>query len=456
MHLDAVLDQVNATLPAALDRLIELLRIPSISTDPAYKADCEIAADWLVRDLASLGFSASKRPTPGHPMVVAHAGTGGPHLLFYGHYDVQPVDPLSLWHHDPFDPVIEETPHGPVIRARGASDDKGQLMTFIEACRAWKTVHGALPGRLTIFLEGEEESGSPSLVPFLRENAAELTADLALICDTELFADQVPAIVTRLRGMAKAEFTIRGPDMDLHSGSYGGLAINPLKVMTRILADLTDAQNRVTLPGFYDGVPELTEDIRAQWQSLAFDHAAFLADVGLSVPAGEPDRTPLEVLWSRPTCEINGLWGGYNGAGFKTVLPSEAHAKLSFRLVGRQDPDAILASLRAHIEARLPADCTVTYHSLLGSPASHMATTDAAFDKARAALTEEWGRPAAFIGSGGSIPVAGYFKTVLGMDAMLVGFARDGDLIHSPNEKYDVECFHKGIRSWVRILAKLT
>ena len=455
MTLDAVLTRIDATLPDALDRLMDLLRIPSISTDPAFTADCDRAADWLVADLAALGFTASKRPTPGHPMVVAHCSGPGPHLLFYGHYDVQPVDPLALWHHDPFDPILEDTPKGRVIRARGASDDKGQLMTFIEACRAWKAVHGTLPGHLTIFLEGEEESGSPSLVPFLQDNAAELTADLALICDTGLFDDATPAIVTQLRGMAKADFTLHAADKDLHSGMYGGLAANPVHILTRLLAGLHD-QGRVTLPGFYDGVTELSDAMRAQWQGLAFDHAKFLGDVALSVPAGEPDRTPLEMIWSRPTAEVNGIWGGYNGSGFKTVLPADAHAKVSFRLVGTQNPDAILASFRAYIEAGLPADCSVTFHSLSGSAAGHMAVSHPAFERARAALTEEWGRPAAFVGCGGSIPIAGYFKSVLGMDAMLIGFAKDDDLIHSPNEKYDVESFRKGIRSWARILARLT
>ncbi|MCF1710182.1 M20/M25/M40 family metallo-hydrolase [Tabrizicola sp. J26] len=457
MSLQDVLARIDRDLPEAVARLETLLRIPSISTDPAYRSDCAKAADWLVEDLRGIGFDASARPTPGHPMVMGHGGNGGGrHLLFYGHYDVQPVDPLELWHSDPFGPQIEDTPRGKVIRGRGASDDKGQLMTFIEACRAWKAVNGTLPGRLTIFLEGEEESGSPSLIPFLKDNAAELKADLALICDTGLFADRVPAIVTQLRGLAKVEFTIRAASRDLHSGGYGGLAINPLRVMARLLAGLHDDKGRVTLPGFYDGVTELPEDIRAQWQGLAFDHAAFLGDVGLSVPAGEQDRTPLEMLWSRPTCEINGLWGGYTGAGFKTVLPAEAHAKVSFRLVGQQDPAKIRAAFFDYVRANLPADCTVEFDQSTGSPASHMAVTDPAFELARKALSDEWGMPAAFIGEGGSIPVAGYFKTYLGMDAMLIGFSKDDDQIHSPNEKYDLDCFHKGIRSWARILAALT
>ncbi|MFN4130526.1 MAG: M20/M25/M40 family metallo-hydrolase, partial [Paracoccaceae bacterium] len=446
MSLDTVLARIDTDLDQSLDRLLDLLRIPSISTDPAYKAECARAADWLVAELQSLGFDASIRPTPGHPMVVAHGGTGDKHLLFYGHYDVQPVDPLDLWARDPFDPEVQDTPKGRVIRARGASDDKGQLMTFIEACRAWKAVHGTLPGRLTIFVEGEEESGSPSLIPFMQDNAAELTADIALICDTGMFEDTTPAIVTMLRGLLGEEITLHGPDKDLHSGMYGGAAINPIRVLTRILGGLHDESGRVTVPHFYDGVQELPDAIRAQWQALSFDHAKFLGDVGLSVPAGEQDRTPLEMLWSRPTAEINGIWGGYTGQGFKTVLPAQAQAKVSFRLVAGQDPDALRTHFRAWVSDQLPPDCTVTFHDHGNSPAGVMSVADPAFDAARAALTEEWGRPAAFVGCGGSIPIAGYFKTYLGMDAMLIGFGRDDDLIHSPNEKYDLESFHKGIR----------
>ncbi len=456
MTLDAVLARIDDTLPDAISRLLDLLRIPSISTDPAFKPDCARAADWLVADLQSLGFEARAAATPGHPMVLGHGGTGDRHLLFYGHCDVQPVDPLDLWDRDPFDPEVQDTPKGRVIRARGASDDKGQLMTFLEACRAWKAVHGTLPGKLTIFLEGEEESSSPSLVPFMQENRAELTADLALICDTGLFEDRVPAIVSQLRGLAKSEFTLHAASRDLHSGSYGGLARNPLHVMTQLLADLHDARGRVTVPGFYDDVDELSDELRSQWQGLAFNHAAYLGDVGLAIPAGEQDRTPLEQIWARPTAEVNGLWGGYTGAGFKTVLPAEAHAKLSFRLVSRQDPVKVLTAFRAWAEARIPADCRIEWHDeIKGSPASIMTITDPAFEAARAALTAEWGLPAAFIGEGGSIPIAGYFKTVLGMDAMLVGFAKDDNQIHSPNEKYDVDSFHKGIRAWARILERI-
>ncbi|QBF31447.1 M20/M25/M40 family metallo-hydrolase [Thalassococcus sp. S3] len=456
MSLDPVLSRIDADLEAAMDRLKELLRIPSISTDPAYKDACETAADWLVADLASIGVEASKRATPGHPMVIGHVDGTGPHLLFYGHYDVQPVDPLELWDRDPFDPEVQETPKGKVIRARGASDDKGQLMTFVEACRAWKAEHGTLPCKITFFFEGEEESGSPSLVPFMRENADELRSDLALICDTGLFDSRVPAITTMLRGLLGEEITITGPSKDLHSGMYGGAAMNPIRVLSRIIAQLHDEQGRITVPGFYDGVPELSSDLRAQWDGLNFDHSAFLGDVGLSDPAGEAGRTALEMLWSRPTCEVNGINGGYTGDGFKTVLPSKASAKISFRLVGQQDPHAIRDSFRKMVTDMLPPDCEVSFTGQGASRAGAFDTSGPAFEAARKALSDEWPDPAAYIGCGGSIPIAGHFQELLGTTPLLIGFGKDDDQIHSPNEKYDVESFHKGIRSWARVLDALS
>ncbi len=454
--LDPVLSHIDETLPQALERLMALMRIPSVSTDPAYAGHCDKAADWLVEDLQSLGMNASKRRTPGHPMVVGHADGTGPHLLFYGHYDVQPVDPLELWHRDPFDPALEDGPDGKVIRGRGAADDKGQLMTFVEACRAWIAVHGRLPARISILFEGEEESGSPSLVPFMRDNAGELKADIALICDTGMFDRQTPAVTTMLRGLLGEELTITGPDKDLHSGMFGGAAMNPIRVLADIIASLRDETGRITLPGFYDGVPELSDTVRKQWEALGFDAEAFLGAVGLSHPAGEQDRSALEMLWSRPTCEINGIGGGYQGDGFKTVLPSQATAKISFRLVGDQDPLKIRETFRAHVRAMLPPDCSVAFTDHGASPASRMAIDHPAFEQARVALSDEWPRPAAFVGSGGSIPIAGHFKRILGMDSMLIGFGRDDDQIHSPNEKYDLESFHKGVRSWARVLAAIS
>ncbi len=456
MSLEPILARIDTDLEQSIHRLMELLRIPSISTDPDYVSECKSAAEWLVADLMKLGVDAEARATPGHPMVVGHAGKGSLHVLFYGHYDVQPVDPLDLWHRDPFDPAIEDTASGQVIRGRGTSDDKGQLMTFVEACRAWKAVTGDWPCRITFLFEGEEESGSPSLVPFLKENAEELSApDLALICDTGLFDRDTPAITTMLRGLLGEEVIVTGPDMELHSGMYGGAAMNPIRALSSVIASLHDGAGRITVPGFYDGVSEVPDDVKAQWEALGFDGTAFLGDVGLSVPAGEADRTALEMIWSRPTCEVNGITGGYTGNGFKTVLPSEARAKISFRLVGQQDPLAIRRSFRAMVRSMLPPDCDVRFADHGASPASVMSTDDPAFEAARQALSDEWPNPAAFIGSGGSIPIAGYFKDILGLDSMLIGYGQDDDLIHSPNEKYDVRSFHKGIRSWARVLDAL-
>jgi len=455
--LAPVLAHLDADREKALARLFELLRFKSISTDPAYKADCAEAAAWLAADLAEIGFDARVAPTNGHPMVVGHdLSAQGPHYLFYGHYDVQPVDPLDLWERDPFDPQIVASEGGTrVISARGACDDKGQLMTFVEACRAWKAAHGRLPCKITILLEGEEESGGENLPPFLRVQKDELKADLALVCDTGMWNATTPAITTMLRGNLAEQVTIHAASRDLHSGMYGGAAANPIHILTRILADIRDERGRVTIPGFYDGVPELSGQLRNQWQGLGFEPETFLGEVGLRAPAGERDRSALEQIWSRPTAEINGIWGGYIGAGFKTVIPAEAHAKISFRLVGEQDPETIRAAFRKFIQDRLPADCTATFVARSGGPATVMPLEDPAFEKARRALSDEWGTEAAFIGCGGSIPVVGDFRRILGMDTLLIGFGLDDDRIHSPNEKYDLTSFTKGARSWARVLGAL-
>ncbi len=454
--LEKVLSHLDSDRENALDRLFDFLRIESVSTDPAYAAQCVKAADWLVEDLRSIGFTVSRRDTPGHPMVVAHSGGDGPHLLFYGHYDVQPVDPLELWDRPPFDPALEETDTGTVIRGRGASDDKGQLMTFIEACRAYKAVTGALPANITILSEGEEESGSPSLIPFLRENADELRADYALVCDTGMFDADTPAITTMLRGMVSEDFTIHAADKDLHSGLYGGAAINPARVLVKALAGLHDDNGRITLPGFYDGVSEVPAALKAQWDKMGFDGEAFLKGVDLSVPAGEQGYSVLEQIWARPTCDINGIWGGYTGAGFKTVLPAEASAKVSFRLVGNQDHTAIQAAFRDYMQSCLPADCTISYRNKDGAGATNMPIDAPHFEQARQALSDEWPREAVYVGMGCSIPIVGHFQQILGMDSVLIGFGLEDDQIHSPNEKYNLSSFQKGARSWARILNAIT
>jgi acetylornithine deacetylase/succinyl-diaminopimelate desuccinylase-like protein len=453
--LDAVLANVDANLGASLERLKELVRIKSISTDPAYAQECKRAAEWLAADLRSEGFDASTRPTPGHPMVVGHDKTGpGPHVVFYGHYDVQPVDPLNLWNSDPFEVELRSQPDGEThIVGRGTSDDKGQLLTFIEACRAWRAVTGSLPVRVSVFLEGEEESGGKNLAPFMRDNVAELTGDVALICDTDLWDKNTPNITSMLRGLVGEEIEITCASHDLHSGMFGNAARNPIQVLAEIISTLRNPDGSVAVEGFYDGVAELPPDIAAQWKRLPYDEEAFLAGAGLTTAAGEQGRSVLEQTRSRPTCEINGITGGYTGEGFKTVIPAKASAKISFRLVGNQDPEKVRAAFRKHVTDRLPADATVTFKEHGGSPAVSVPTDGAFLRQAAAALADEWGTETAITGSGGSIPVAGDFKRILGMDALLIGFAGVDDRIHSPNEKYNLSAYHKGIRSWARILA---
>ncbi|MFL5031453.1 MAG: M20/M25/M40 family metallo-hydrolase [Xanthobacteraceae bacterium] len=454
---NAVLNRIDADLDQSLERLFAFLRIPSISTDPAYKDHCRLAADHIAADLASIGFTTSVRPTAGHPVVIGAAGNGaGPHVLFYGHYDVQPVDPLDLWETPPFEPRLAKLAGGrKIIVARGACDDKGQVMTFVEACRAFKAVTGSLPLGIKIVIEGEEECGSKSLPAFVEASAAELKADLALVCDTNMWDAGTPAITTSLRGLVYEEVTILAADRDLHSGLFGGAAQNPIRVLTRILAAIHDDNGRITIPGFYGGVHELPTDIRRQWEALGLEPESFLGQVGLKIPAGEKDRLLIEQLSSRPTCDVNGIVGGYTGEGSKTVIPAQASAKVSFRLVGDQDPERIRDAFRAFVRARLPADCRAEFISHAAAPAIALDWGMPALGAARRALAEEWGKDAALIGSGASIPIVADFKRMLGMDTLLIGFGLDDDRIHSPNEKYDLASFHHGIRSWARILAAL-
>ena len=457
--IDTVLSKADANLNSSLEKLFALCRIKSISTDPTYKDDCRKAATWLSDYLQTLGFAASVRDTAGHPMVVAHhpgATADAPHVLFYGHYDVQPVDPINLWETDPFEPTIKDTGNGrKVITGRGTSDDKGQLLTFVEACRAYKETHGALPVKVSILFEGEEESGSPSLKPFLEANAAELKADFALVCDTSMWDTETPAISAGLRGLVGEEIKVKAANRDLHSGYFGGAAANPIHILVNILDGLHDETGRVTLDGFYDGVDETPENVKASWKTLGLTDEKFLGEIGLSIPSGEKGRSVMELTWARPTAEVNGITGGYTGDGFKTVIAAEASAKVSFRLVGKQDPEKIRTAFRAYVQSRIPADCSVEFLKHGGSPAIQLPYDSALLTKAKLALSDEWPKPAVTIGMGGSIPIVGDFQKMLGMESLLAGFALADDRIHSPNEKYELNSYHKGIRSWIRIMSAL-
>jgi acetylornithine deacetylase/succinyl-diaminopimelate desuccinylase-like protein len=328
-------------------------------------------------------------------------------------------------------------------------------MTFVEACRAFKAVTGKLPLDITMMIEGEEECGSKHLFGFVRDHAKELKRDLALVCDTGMWDAETPSITTSLRGLVYEEVRLTCADRDLHSGLFGGAARNPIHVLSDVLSALHRPDGSVAIPGFYDGVMELPDDIKTDLGSLGLTAEKFLAPIGLKIPAGEKDRMLIEQISTRPTAEVNGIIGGYTGEGAKTVIPAKAMAKVSFRLVGAQDPEKIRLAFREFVRARVPADCTVDFGNFTSAPAFNVPFDNPALGKAREALSQEWGKKAVTVGAGGSIPIVNDFKDVLGMDTLLVGFALDDDRVHSPNEKYDLNCFHRGIRSWVRILEAL-
>ena len=454
--MEQILSHIDSALETSLQRLFSLLRIPSISAQPAHAGDCRRAAEWARDTLAGMGFAARLSETTGLPGVIAthhEAGLTAPHVLFYGHYDVQPADPLNLWHSDPFDPQLVDGPRGKRILARGAVDDKGQVVSFLEACRAHLAVTGKLPVRLTILLEGEEECGSPSLAELLTKERENLKADFVLVADTNMWDFTTPAITTSLRGLAAVEVTIKGPARDLHSGLFGGIALNPINALTRILGDLHDATGRIQIPGFYDGISPVPEALLASWAQLGFDPQEFLGSVGLHTPAGEQEQVPLAQLWARPTADINGIYGGYQGEGTKTVIAAQATAKLTFRLVPGQNPQQIVKNFETFITSRLPPDAKAEFKHFGAAPGFSMDLNAPFMRAAREALAAEFGKPAALVGCGASIPVVEAFKTHLGLETLLAGFGLDDDCIHSPNEKFELACFHRGTRAHARLLA---
>lgn len=456
----AVLSKIDAVQEESLGKLFDLVKFQTIATDPAYHAQCLECADWLKAYLESFGGVASLHKTAGQPVLIARwneAASALPHVLFYGHYDVQPVDPLNLWTAPPFEPRIGKTKRGvKAVFGRGAADDKGQLLTFLEAARAWISVEGKLPFRLTVLLEGDEEGNSEVLDAFLKEQGQKLKADIAMICDTEMWDDKTPAITTSLRGCISEDVTLTGPRIDLHSGYYGGPARNPLKALAAMIAQLHDAKGRVAVPGFYDGVKPVSRAKLAGWKALKLTEKKMLGGIGLKLSNGEQPFSLPEQLWARPTLEVNGFWGGYTGVGSKTVLPAKAHAKFSMRLVEGQNPVKVRRAFRAYMKAILPPDCRISFTSHAGdSTGIAVAEDNPWIAKAAAALRDEWGVKTALVGSGVSIPVVESFRKHQKMESLLVGFARKDDAAHSPNEKYDVESFHRGTRSWARLFGRI-
>jgi acetylornithine deacetylase/succinyl-diaminopimelate desuccinylase-like protein len=434
-----------------VDDLKTFLRIPSVSTDPAHKQDVGDAARWLAAHLQSIGLDGVRViDTPGHPVVYAEkiVDPAARTVLVYGHYDVQPPDPLDLWETEPFDPVVRNGD----LYARGSADDKGQLYMHVKAAEAWLATDG-LPMNVKMIFEGEEEIGSAHLPAFLEAHKDMLSADVVMVSDTALFGTGVPSITYGLRGLAYVQVTLEGPDRDLHSGVYGGAIHNPINALSAMIAGLHDDDHRVTIEGFYDNVIPLTDEERASFAELPFDEAEWLDEVGAPAARTEKGYTAWEATTARPCLDVNGIWGGFTGEGAKTVLPSKAHAKISCRLVPGQTPGEITDKLRRHFEKHTPATMKLTFRNLHGGPGALVNTSGAAMQAAAEAMEGVYGERPFFIRGGGSIPIVADFKRILGLETVLMGFGLDSDAIHSPNEKFGLDRLRKGIETAIRFLA---
>ncbi len=430
---------------AEVETLLEFLRFPSISTDPAHRADVAHCADWLIAQLTASGLKATLHPTAGHPIVLARNAhqPGRRTVMIYGHYDVQPVDPLELWDSPPFEPRIEND----VVFARGSTDNKGQILAHILGIAETLREKGDVPVNLIVLVEGEEEIGSAHLEGFLARHRDELRCDIIAISDTGMVARGVPTFTYGLRGIGALEMKVTGPSTDLHSGIYGGAVANPATAIARLVASLHDSDGRVAVPGFYDGVAPLEKWEREAWAKLPFGDAEILAVTGAPALFGEAGYTSLERTWGRPTAEVNGLGGGFQGTGTKTVLPREAFAKLTFRLVPGQQPDDVMAKVRAHLSAKCPPGVRL---EITGGHAGEPYVTDPnsadGLAAQRALRTAFPGKDVALIREGGSIPIVNTFKKILSVESLLLGLALPDCRAHAPNENFPLENFHAGIR----------
>ena len=448
--IEQVLRKIDARREESLRGLMDLLRIPSVSTKPDHAQHCVRCAESLAKTLSAAGLRASVEPTGGHPVVLARNEhkPGRPTVLFYGHYDVQPPEPLDQWKTPAFEPDVRDDGTGhPAVFARGAVDDKGQVWCHVEAVRAWQE-HGGVPVNLVMLIEGEEECGSNHLEPFIRSHVNDLKADVCVISDTNQFARGVPAITCGLRGLVYTEVIVTGPSHDLHSGMFGGSVPNPANVLCELLATLHDRDGRVTIPGFYDGVRTLTDAERKAWAELPFSDATSRKDSGIAGEMGEAGFTTLERRWARPTCDINGLTSGYQGPGAKTIIPAKASAKVSMRLVPNQDPAKVFAAYEKALRERCPTQVKLEVNALgHGAPAVLVAPDSPAMRLAADAVEAGFGKRPTLIREGGSIPIVALIKSVLGMDTLLVGFGLPDDRVHSPNEKFDLDALHRGTRT---------
>ena len=427
------------------DELFELLRIPSVSARSEHAGDVRRAAEWMRNALARIGLDASVIPTAGHPVVLGEwrKAPGAPTLLVYGHYDVQPAEPLELWESAPFEPTIRDGR----IYARGAVDDKGQLFLHVKALEAHLAVRGKLPVNVIVLAEGEEEVGSEHLERFVAEHAKRLAADAVVISDSSMFAPGQPSILSSLRGLAYFQIDVMGPSVDLHSGSYGGAVVNPATALARIIATFHDDNGHIAIPGFYDAVRDWGDSARDAIRRLPFDEAAFQHETGASALGGEGGYSTLERIWTRPTCEVNGLLSGYTGEGAKTVLPSKAMAKVSCRLVPDQDPEDIGRLLESHVRRVAPTGVEIQVRHLHGGRPWRAELEGPVFDAARRALAAAFGREPVIVGEGGSIPVVGDFQRILGTPVLLMGFGLPGENAHAPNEWMSDENFVKGTKA---------
>jgi acetylornithine deacetylase/succinyl-diaminopimelate desuccinylase-like protein len=456
--IDRVLQTIESDRTRSLNGLMEFLRIPSVSTKPDHKPDMQRCASWVAEQCRSAGLTAEIAPTAGHPVVIArnqHA-PGRPTVLMYGHYDVQPPEPLELWKSPPFEPTIRKNEAGfEAVYARGAVDDKGQVWCHLEAIRAWQQ-HGGLPVNVILLIEGEEEIGSKHLDEFIIQQKSLLKADIAVVSDTNQFARGYPAITCGLRGLLYMEVILTAADHDLHSGMFGGAVPNPANVLCKLMATLHDEKGRVTVPGFYDDVADLAPREREEFARLPFDEGQFKKELNLTDLMGEAGYTTLERRWARPTCDINGLTSGYQGPGAKTVIASKASAKVSMRLVPNQDPAKIEAAFTKAMRDRCPKGVTIEFLSHGGSPGLLVPMDGRAMELAGNAIERGFGKKPVFMREGGSIPILGLIKKELGLDTLLVGFGLPDDRAHSPNEKFDLDAFYAGIRTAAALYDELS
>jgi acetylornithine deacetylase/succinyl-diaminopimelate desuccinylase-like protein len=451
-----VLGRIEQHKDAYLEQLKEYLRIPSVSTDPTHKDDVLRCAEFVVDRMTEAGLTAERIETEGNPLVYGEwtgAGSDKPTILFYGHYDVQPADPLEEWNSPPFEPTID----GDLLIARGSTDDKGQSFTHIKAVEAMLQERGSLPINVKFIMEGEEEIGGEAIEKYVREDASnKLAADAVVVSDTSMFAPGQPSLLYGLKGMAYMEIRVTGPNRDLHSGSFGGGVTNPANAICHIINGLLDAKTgRVLIPGFYDDVLDLEDWERQEFSALPFDEEGYKAELGLEELFGEEGYTTLERVWGRPTCDVNGLFSGYQGEGAKTIIPGWAGAKVSMRLVPNQDPQKIETQFAEYVQEIAPAGVSVEVEAIHGAQPVLVDIDGPIAEAAVAAQEDVWGARPFRIREGGSIPIVGTFADVLKVPTLLVGFGLPDDRLHSPNEKFNISHFYNGIRTIVRLIDRV-